>query len=448
MSMKKIIFLFCLFIPASIGLFAETLSLEQVRTLALANSRSLAKINLSLQNSKLDEKSQLYSMLPSISANYGLSASYLNDWVFENPLDTYNASASISIKQILFQGGKSFLNKALNEIATESVKKDALSEYFNVLDSVDNAYYEVLKSAASLEAAESDLDTSLSNLAVAEIRQSNGMLNRGDYLKALADKEDKENSRNLAKRTLSLNITKIKSLIGIKESFEPERINFNVYENVINRLASVSDEEVDKLYDDFLKVLVQSNPSLAKSALSTQRAEKNLSLAKRDYTPTISATIVSAGVNYSAAKGFESQSSGSISITGSIPLDFWVMNNKIQKSKNARDAALLDYISAETQIETDLQSYLIDTLKQAESVLSSQRSLEYNQLQYDYVNERYRLSQSSVSDLYDASSSLITSRNRLINSRFGFLQSLSKLRSLGAIDDEERLIKILMGNSL
>ena len=448
MSIKKISFLFCIFISAGIGLFAETLSLEQVRTLALANSRSLAKLNLSLQDSKLDEKSQLYSMLPSISATYGLSASYLNDWTFENPLDTYTASASITIKQILFQGGKAFLNKALNEIATESVKKDALSEYFNVLDAADNAYYEVLKAAASLEAAESDLETSISNLAVAEIRQSNGMLNRGDYLKALADKEDKENSRNLAKRTLSLNNTKIKSLTGLKESFEPERINFNMYENVINRLASVSDDEVDKLYDDFLKILVQSNPSLAKSALSTQRAEKKLSLAKRDYTPTISATIVSAGVNYSAAKGFESPSSGSISITGSIPLDFWVMNNKIQKSKNERDAAMLDYVSAETQIETDLQGYLIDTLKQAESVLSSQRSLEYNQLQFEYVSERYRLSQSSVSDLYDASSSLISSRNRLINSRFGFLQSLSKLRSLGAIDDEERLLKILMGNSL
>jgi hypothetical protein len=49
-----------------------------------------------------------------------------------------------------------------------------------------------------------------------------------------------------------------------------------------------------------------------------------------------------------------------------------------------------------------------------------------------------------VSDLGEASSLLITGRNNLIKASYGFLQSLSKLRSLGAFD-EEKLIKLLMG---
>jgi outer membrane protein TolC len=62
--------------------------------------------------------------------------------------------------------------------------------------------------------------------------------------------------------------------------------------------------------------------------------------------------------------------------------------------------------------------------------------------------ERYRLSQSSVSDLSDASALASSSRVQLIRAQYGFLQSLSKLRSLGAIDDEEKLMKVLSENTL
>jgi hypothetical protein len=73
--------------------------------------------------------------------------------------------------------------------------------------------------------------------------------------------------------------------------------------------------------------------------------------------------------------------------------------------------------------------------------------LEYTEKHFEYVMERYRLSQSSVSDLEEASSLLITSKNNLSRASYGFLQSLSKLHSLGAVENEERLIRILMGGS-
>ena len=48
-------------------------------------------------------------------------------------------------------------------------------------------------------------------------------------------------------------------------------------------------------------------------------------------------------------------------------------------------------------------------------------------------------------DYGDASLLLINSRNNHIKARYGFLQSLSKLRLLQATDDEELLVKILLG---
>jgi len=445
--MKKIILIAVLIMLICAGLFAQTLSLEQARVLALANSRSLAKYNLSLRNSLLDEKSYFYTMLPSLSAEYSASMNYLDrDWGLVNPIETFNSGINFAVTQKIFEGGKIFIQKAINEIATESVRKEALAEYFNVLDAVDNAYYAALEAAATLEAEESSLQTTLTSLAIAEIRQANGIINKADYLKIQAEKETRENSRNQARRNLALNMTKLKAITGYGEKTGLEQVNISAYENLIQVLAEISDEEADALYDRFWKILAAANPSLARAALNSQRAEKSFSIAKRDYSPVLSATVFSASVGYSTANGLGTTAGGGISIRGSIPLDFWLMNNKIEKSKNARDSAAMDYLSAEISLETDLQSALLNAFAYAGSVLSSRRSLDYAEKHFEYIMERYRLSQSSVSDVGEASSLLINNRNSHIRAQYGFLQSLSKLRSLGAIDDEEKLVKILTGN--
>jgi len=444
--MKKAV-LSCLFLFMGFALSAETISLEEARVLALANSRSLAKYNLNLRNSELDERSQLYTMLPSLSARYSVGMDYMNrDWGFVNPIDTLSAGATVSITQVIFQGGKSVIRKAISGIATESVRNDAMAEYFNVLDSVDNAYYSALEAAASLEAAESSLQSAILSLSMAEIRQANGMLNQSDYMRALADKESRESSRNQARRSLSLSLSRLNTLLGLNQAPELSQIDFSAYEGVIQRLAGISDEEAGALYSRLWDTIARANPSLVRAALSRERAEYNYTLAKRDYVPTISATIFSTGLNWSIANGFSTSTSGGISISGNIPLDFWVLSNTLEKSKIAYDSAMMDYVSAEISMETELYSSLINTIAQAESVLSSRRTLEYVEKNFEYVMERYRLSQASVSEYVDSSSLLITNRNNYIRSSYGFLQSISKLRSLAVMDDEDMLIRLLMGN--
>ena len=445
--MKRIFIFIYLLLVTFCVLWAEVINLEQVRALALANSRSLAKYDLALKSSILDERTHLYSMLPSPSAEYSASMSYLDrDWGFVNPIDTLSAGATFAITQKIFEGGKSFIQKKISAISSESIRNEALAEYFNVLDAADNAYYAVLEAAASLESAESSFQTAALSLSMADIRQASGMINQGDYLRALADKESQKNSRNQARRNLTLNTAKLNTLTGLSGMLEFEQINFDAYGDLIKRLAGISVEEADALYERLWEAIAQTNPSLARAALNSQRAEKSLSLARRDYSPTISATIFSTGLNYTTANGFSTSSGGGISIRGSIPVDFWVMGNRIEKNKIARDSAALDYLGAEVSLETELQSALLNAFAQAESVLSSSRSLEYTEKRFEYVLELYRLSQSSVSDLGEASSLFINSRNSHIKARYGFLQSLSKLRSLGAIDDEEKLLHILMGN--
>jgi len=426
-------------------LSAQTINLEQARELALANSRSLARYELAIRSSVLDEKNQFYSMLPQVSAGYSASAYYLRDWGFVNPVDTFSAGLNLSISQIIFRGGKSFIEKAIASISTESVKLDAQSEYFNVLDFVDNAYYAVLESASSLEAEESTLKTASLGLEIAEIRQRSGMINQGDYLKALADKESRENSFNQSRRSHALNITRFKNLTGITETPEFEKIAFSLYDDILTHLAGISDEDADFLLEKLRAIMEVSNLTLAKAQLNNQRAEKNYESTKRDYAPTITAEIFSGGIGFSSPDRFNTPGgTGGVSLRGTIPVDFWVLKNRTEKNRIALDSSNIDYVNSYNNVEQELQNALSAAYAQAGSVLSSRRSLEYTEKHIEFIMERYRLSQASVSDLNEATTLFINSRNSLNRASYSFLQSLSKLRFLLALDDENKLISLLL----
>ena len=440
----KNLFLCLLLMIVGLNLFAQTMNLEQARAIGLVNSRSLAQYEMQIRNSILSENTQLYNLLPSISASYGASMTFLRDWEFVNPIDTFSASLDFSVTQIIFQGGRNTINRAIRAISTESVRKNALAGYFSVLDAIDRAYYDVLRAAEDLEARESALQSAVLALSIAEVRHQSGMINYSDYLSAQIEKETRENSRNQARRNYTFVLNNFKTLIGITGDVVLEPVSFDAYQNVIQHLALINDEQADTLLLNLWSIIAASNPSLAGSALGIQNAEYGLTLARRAYAPTISARL-SAGLGYTAQNGFTDSGSMSITLSGSIPIDFWVLNDNIESSTIARDRAVMDQTGEINSMQQNLASTLLSIISQAASVLSSRRSLELSQMQYDYAMERYRLAQGSLKDVNDASSLLITSRNNLTQASYSFLQGLSSLRSLCAMDDEDQLIRLLTG---
>jgi outer membrane protein TolC len=427
---------------------AEGLSLERAREMALANSRSLARYNLAVQSSVLDGRAQEFSNLPSLSLGGSASVNLWNsEGVSQSVGDTFGAGMNVGLSQSLFNGGKSLILRRISALNTEAARKDALAEYFRVLDAADTAYYGVLEAAANLESAEAALRTAELSLSMAETRFQNHMIREGDYLQALAEKESQETARNQARRELTQNGARLKNLTGLGEIPALAGVDFDRYDFMIHRLASLDDTETAGKDGVLQKQAAAHNPGLSKSALAGQSAEQNLSLAKRDYAPTLGASF-STGLNYSLSGGLEF-SSGRLSLSGSIPLDFWVTANNVAKRQIARDQAGLDYLNAESDLELEVQSALLDLISQAGLVLSARRACEYGEKHFEYVMELYRLSQNSVSDLAAASVLVSGNRGQLIRAQYGFLRALSTLRSLGGFQSEALLEELLLtaGNS-
>jgi outer membrane protein TolC len=447
MTKKKVLLVVLAVLAVSRG-FSQALSLEDVRELALGNSRSLKKYDLQLQSSLLDEKAQNFQYLPSLSLDAQASA---NLWNTDGPTlpDSIKAGASVGISETvtIYDGGKNKMLKAINALSTESVRKDALAEYYNVLNSADNAYYAVMEAKDSLAAAEISLKTAELGLSAAQVRYDNKMIRYGDYLQALSEKESAEVSKKKAERTLNLNMLKLKNLLGIKDTPVLAEVDFTAYEAIIQKCASFDEDALDALYASFWKAVEANNPDLAKAVLAGRRAEQNVDLAKKDFLPSVSAglsTGLSYNYQYGGLNNKLSPFVGSLSLKVSVPLDFWVINNKIEKQKNALEQNKLTYQDSVASVEIEVQTSLLDLVNQAGTVAVSRRAYEYAQKQFEYVRELYELSQKSLSDFSDASKVELQSRNQFINSRYGFLQALSRLKGLGAFADEPSLIALIM----
>jgi hypothetical protein len=71
--------------------------------------------------------------------------------------------------------------------------------------------------------------------------------------------------------------SKFRSLAGLTQTVELEQINFSAHEQLIVLFVGISDEEVDILYGNLLKIFLKTSPSLARALLNNQRAKKTFS---------------------------------------------------------------------------------------------------------------------------------------------------------------------------
>ncbi|GHU48040.1 hypothetical protein FACS1894200_04370 [Spirochaetia bacterium] len=448
MSMK-VLFVVIMAALFAAGAFCQApLSLEQARELALRNSRSLAKYNLSFQSTKLTEDTQWYGDLPSFSLGLSASTTIIRNDTTEDVFQTgprtgISSGASFSISQKLFDGGRSSITKAINALTTEMARLDASSIYFSVLDSADAAFYAVLGAQASLESAQKSMDTAALSNAMAEIRYESKMLSLGDYLQAMAQNEAAATSLTQAKRNVSVARSQLANILGLtlKELPDLQAVDFTRYEPLLKTLSLFTDTQIDTVSTLLLQKATEKNPAFMKARLSSRIAQENVRLAKKDYMPTLNASV-STGVNYNAANGLERRA-GTLSLSGSIPLDFWNTRVNVEKKELTAGQAALDVEDSVASLAIDIQSIILDLSTGASSVLSSRRALEYAEKHLEYVLELYRLSRNSLSELSDAEVLVSSNRRQFIQSQFSFLTNLSKMRSLLVFDNEDEFTSLL-----
>lgn len=418
-------------------LAGETLGLDKARTLALAQSKTLQKTGLAADAALLAEKAVFYDSLPAVSASASGAFSY--SAAKTNLADMLSASVGVSASYRIYDGGANAVLAAIDRLATAAARQSARAAYFNVLDSVDAAYYAALEAQASLEAAQSGMAAARQALEIARIKLEAGMITKVDLIQVESQMAVKETALSQARRNLAVNKAKVASLTGEAAAFELEPVDFFRYEALLAKAADYGDAASDSLTAAVAKAAYAANPTLARYAAAGDKARLAVDQAATGYYPTVSAAF-SHKLSVGSA-GFDA-TSGGLSVSVSVPIDWWKTDNEVKAADASAKQAALDLDEQRRSLDLDVLTAVADCVAQARSVQSSRKALEYAESNYANILELYRLSSKPVADLLDAEASVSAGKGNLITARYGFLSRLSALRSLGAFESYEALLAL------
>jgi outer membrane protein len=413
----------------------EAITLEQARAHAVAQSRTLQKLLLSVDSALVDEKIQSYSLLPSITVTAGAGLSVPET----NLLDMLGISAGLSVTQTVYDGGKSSLLSRIDSLATSIAREAARAQYFSVLAAADSAFYGALEAAASVEAARSDLADAQANQKLAQARLEAGMIARSDYLKTEAETAAKETSLVQAQGSLSVAERTLASLTGLPLPWKLGSIDSARSDSLMQRFAGFSDEQIATFITKLVEAATKNNPSLSQSGLASRQAQSAVDLAKTGYLPSVSATW-SNSLGFNAGTG---AASSALSIKASLSLDMWNTKASVESKLLAARQAALDLGETQRTLNLAIESAVFDSIASARAVSSSQKALDYAQSHYDDVLQRYKLSSASVSDLSDAELLVSTNRTALITALYKFLSTISSLRTFAGYETDDLLIALI-----
>jgi outer membrane protein TolC len=436
---KYVTAFFILFFAAAA--FSEELTLEEVRRAAVKTSSVLKKLELSRQNQALTKMAHYFSeYVPvpsaSVSAAYPLLA--------EDPLpprDRLSAGLSFSIREsvTVYNGGKSRIersNRALDDLSLDAETEAAL---FAVIEEADSRYFNYLEEEAALKTAELQMKRNALTLEIAEIRHSGGIISPGDYYLALSEMSAAEGALSGARTGLSLAKARLEQYSGIGsiESLRP--VNFEDYEELFTGISRWTMEEIEGRYETIRARLSSRSPALKSAAISLKRAENDYALSKSAFLPSLNLGLsFDLGYSFTAKSPARPLSYGaSVSLGGTIPLDYWVLSNNRRRQKNSLESSRADYADALTNFDIELQSRLFTLAGSARALISSRRQAEYSALVLEQQQELFRLSGTSMLSLMDASSRSLSSETQKAAAEFSFLRNISSLKSLGAFDEEE-----------
>jgi len=411
------------------------IDIADVRTQALASSASLRKAVLAYDSAALAEKAQSYQLLPAVSTSAGGSLDYLGSGAMT---DNLGASVKLSATQTIYDGGKQAALVRSGGVAVKAAAETVRAARVAVVGQADTAFYAVLKAAASVEAAQADLDAAILRLGIAKAKAEAGIMAESDYLQAEAESAANQTDLTKAQRALASARARLASLLGLSVLPDLKPVDFSGYDSLLARLSGL-DEAATTAYSATLFALAAAgNPALASYSLATEKATIAVDVAKSAYAPTL-AVGLSQSAGWGAATGLY-VGSGAITVSGSLSLDPWNAANGVAIAKTAAQSAALDAEDGARSLSLDIDVAVNGLVSAARSIGSSAKALAYAQSGYRRTLEKFKLSAAAASDLSAAEALVSADRNALIAAQYDFLSSVSELRGLIGLESEGQVI--------
>jgi len=441
--MKKRAILIITLLLFSVSLYALDLTLELAKELALKNYPGYLSQIEALKSAQSGRWNAYSSLLPSASLNVSQTRYNPDQTVGFNKVDKLN-TYGFSVTQPIFNGGKIWLGARMREDAVKISKENLRMTKLETLAGAESQYFSVLQNEQLMEIAELDLESSKTNLEIAEAKYDSGLLSKGDYLQIQAEKTNKLVSVLQMKNLYQTSKMSLLNYLQIGSIGTIEPVDSTTYSDLLQRLQNLSLAEIDSISNSFVQYGMEHSPAIAMSNIVINTSKKSLVMAGGNFLPSVNLSYSKNWIKYDFMSDYDN--SESVTISASLPI-FPIVDNVTSYTQAHHDLkkSQYDYKYTEDGVVTGIKGQFLSLVSYANSIIASKASQAQAGETYAQMQERFSSGMISANELNSTQTLYLSTQNQYVQSLYDFLGAKSALlQQLGT--EENIIIEIIEKN--
>lgn len=410
----------------AVSVFAADWTLEDCLKRAEEASLSLKVSKLGEEQAAIAIKTAKTDRYPSLSANIN-NTLYDNPFV-EGPKDHYRLSLGISGSIVLWNGGATSLSVETAHIDKQEAEMRTALASLNLRVSVLDAYYAYLTANEKIEIAKKALE-------ISEAEKENqfklfeaGNITKRDLVLAEADAAQKQVSLLTAEQAKTNAETTLRQLLEI-----PREEEFRIIAENLDSLTPESLEEIPSL-DSILNLAKSSNPNLVADSLATLSAEKNVKLAGKN--SSISVTLgAQAGTGLQAweSDGYGNQLkygyNHSVTLGINIPIiDKGSTTNKVLNAQIQSERSKITQQETLKALENLMEQLYLNAMAAENQWKAAMLQVQANEAAFQVADDQKNLGAITYTDYLSYKADLETSKITLTQAKYSALLARSLLK--------------------
>ncbi len=459
MLIKRVVF-FLLISTSSLFSQEKKWTLEECVNYAVENNISIQSSELDLKTSEINKKDAFGNFLPSVNAsashswNIGLNQN-ITTGLLENQTTQFT-SAGFNVGVDLFKGlqNQNQFRRANLAVIASQYQLTKMKE--DIALNIANAYLQILFNKENLKVQQEQLQLNNEQLARTQELVDAGMVPQGDLLDVKATVASNKQAIITAENNLLISKLSLAQLLRI-EDFQ----SFDVADEQLDILES---EVLSEPFETVIAKAKESRTELKLAQSNLELAEKDVSIAKGAYYPSLTGfysfntrasyadrvtgfqldsanpTTVIGYVdgtnqnvlqpNFTATVGnalpvfeqFDNNKGQNFGLQLSIPIfNGLAARNNVQRTKVAQDRAKLNYEQTELDLEQNVFTAFSDTKAAKQSYEAALQTLEARKLSFNYAEERYKVGMMNVFDYNQAQTALTNAESDVLRTKYDYI---------------------------
>ncbi len=413
---------------------AQTTTDSTVRPISMTDAIRLAKENNvsnitaynAVRSANNGVRSAKAAMFPTLTASAGQSISagqrvntQTNTLVDFVPAWAYNTGLSSSIT--LFDAGKMFADVRTQQANVAAQQATQINTEYNVALNVKLAYNNILAAKESEGAARAQLAAANAQLQTSIAKVNAGAANVSDSLRSVVQVGNAQLAILTAQNTFRTQSAMLTRLVGT-----PYFVTADLTDTVDHPVAPIDSAMVLQLA--LAGPTIRQFEAQAASALATERS------AKAAYLPTVTANLNYSGSGTKALYGFNSNPYP-YTRGASFSINYPIFN-RFQRENNVASAQI-SYENAEAQIrdarlgaQQNIVTYIATIRNAEETIRIQQIAVQASEEDLRVQQQRYNLGASTLLDVLNSQTALVTARQSLITARLNYRNARAQIEAV------------------